>query len=52
MIFVGFNVEIKTELWKTGNSASLYPAGKPVCDTTLLMNLGGPQFDVTDVVLV
>lgn len=52
MIFLGFNVEIKKALQKTGNSASVCPADKPGCDTTLLMNLGGPQFAVTDVALL
>lgn len=42
MIFLGFNVEIKKTLLKTGNSASLCPADKPVCDTTLLMKFGWP----------
>lgn len=52
MILLGFNVEFKKALQKTGNSASLCPADKPVCGTTLLMNLGGPQFAVSVVVLV
>lgn len=52
MILLGFNVEFKKALQKTGNSASLCSADKPVCDTTLLMNLGGPQFAVSAVVLV
>lgn len=42
MIFLRFNVEIKKALQKTGNSASLCPADKPVCDTALLMNVSGP----------
>lgn len=50
--FLGFNVDIKKAVQKTGNSASVCPADKPVCDTTLLMNLGGPRFAVTGVVLV
>lgn len=52
MIFLGSNVEIRKALQKTGNLASVCPADKPDCDTTLIMNLGGPQFAVTDVALV
>lgn len=51
-MFLGFNVEIKKALQKTENSASLCPADNPACATALLVNLGGPQFAVIDVVLV